>query len=70
MCSSDLSGDALPLMLAGDLGIEKESVIAAVPCNVDEADQAVIRLQARGHPAKAVRTHLIPPPGRNLPTVC
>jgi hypothetical protein len=31
-------GDALPLMLGGDLGVEEEGVIAAVPRHVDKAD--------------------------------
>jgi hypothetical protein len=51
-------------MLTGDLGIEKEGVIATVSRHVDKADQAAARPQARGDPAKAVRPDLVPPTGR------
>jgi hypothetical protein len=34
-------GNALSLMLTGDLGIKEEGVIASVPRHVDETDQAV-----------------------------
>ena len=57
-------GDAPPLMLTGDLGIEEEGVIATVPRHVDKSDQAATSPQARGHPAETVRADLIPPPGR------
>ena len=57
-------GDALPLMLTGDLGIEEEGVIAPVPRHVDKTGQAATRPPARGDPAKAVRPDLVPPPGR------
>jgi len=36
-------GDALPLMLTGDLGIEEEGVIASVPRHVDKTDQAATK---------------------------
>src|SRR5215469_18354563 len=45
-------GNALPLMLAGDFGIEQEGMIASVPGHVDKADQAAA-WQAGGHPAQA-----------------
>ena len=57
-------GDALPLMLTGDFGVEEEGVVAAVPRHIDEAGQAAAGLQACCHPAKAVRPDLVPPPGR------
>src|SRR5215472_16434669 len=58
--------DALPLMFSGDPGIEEKGVIASVPRHVDKADQAAATLQASGHPAKAVGSDLVPPPGRRL----
>ena len=57
-------GDALPLMLTGDLGVEEEGVIASVPRHIDKADQATTGLQACCHPAEAVRSDLVPLPGR------
>src|SRR5262249_36106787 len=63
-------GDALPLMLTGDLGIEEEGVIATVPRHVEKADWAATRPQARGDPAKAVRPDLVPPPGRGPAAIC
>ena len=45
--------DPLPLVLAGDLGVEEECVITSVPCHVDKADQAAAWL-AGGDPAKTV----------------
>ncbi len=62
-------GDPLPLMLTGDLGVEEEGVIASVPCHVDEADQAAVRL-AGGDPAMAVGPDLIPPSGRSPAAMC
>ncbi len=58
--------DTLPLILAFDLGIEEEGMIASVPCHVDKAGQAAADLQAGGNPAKTVRPHLVPPTGRSL----
>src|SRR5258708_21627692 len=61
--------DALPLMLASDLGIEEEGVIASVPGHVDEADQAA-SCQAGGHPAQAAGPDLVPPPSDGMTAVC
>ena len=55
-------GNALPLMVAGDLGIKKEGMIASVPGHVDKAGQAAAG-QASGHPAQAMGPDLVPPPG-------
>lgn len=63
-------GNAPPLILTGDLGVEEEGVIASIPHHIDKADQAATRLQPCCHPAKAVRSDLIPPPGHRLPAVC
>jgi hypothetical protein len=63
-------GNAPPLMLTGDLGVEEEGVVASIPHHIDKADQAATRLQACCHPAKAVRSDLVPPPGRRVPAVC
>jgi hypothetical protein len=62
-------GDPLSLMLTGDLGVEEEGVITSVPCHVDKADQAAVRL-AGGDPAQAVGPDLIPPSGRSPPAMC
>jgi len=62
--------DTTPLMLTGDLGIEEEGVIAAVPCHVDKTDQAAAGPQARGGPAKTMRPDLVPPPGHGLAAMC
>jgi hypothetical protein len=62
-------GNALPLMLAGDLGIEQEGMIASVPGHVDKTDQAAAG-QASGHPAQAAGPDLVPTtqarPGRRV----
>jgi hypothetical protein len=63
-------GNALPLMLTGDLGIEEEGVIASVPRHVDKADQAAAPLQASSRPAKTVGPDLVPPPGRGPAAMC
>jgi hypothetical protein len=63
-------GNAPPLMLSGDLGIEEEGVIATVPRHVDKTRQAAARPQARGHPAKTVRPDLVPPPGHSPAAMC
>ena len=63
-------GDPLPLIFGGDLGIEEEGVIAAVPCHVDKTDQAAAGPQARGGPAKTMRPDLVPPPGHGLAAMC
>src|SRR5215472_12542146 len=57
-------GDPLPLILGGDLGVEEEGVITAVPCHVDKAGQGAVRLTG-SDPAKAVGADLIPPSGRS-----
>jgi hypothetical protein len=44
-------GNALPLMAAGNLGVEKEGVVAAVPRDINEPDQVLLVEQASGHPA-------------------
>jgi len=70
-CAADkLGSDTPPLMLTGDLGIEEEGVIAAVPRHVDKTDQAATKPQARGDPAKTVRPDLVPPPGRGPAAMC
>ena len=46
----------------------EEGVIAAVPGDVDEADQRAVGMTCR-HPAEAVRPDLIPPPRRGFPAV-
>jgi hypothetical protein len=61
--------DPVPLMLAGDFGVEEEGMITSVPCHVDKADQAAARL-ASGHPAQAVGPDLIPPSGRSPAAMC
>jgi hypothetical protein len=63
-------GNAPPLILTGDLGVEEEGVIASIPHHIDKADQAASRLQPCCHPAKAVRSDPIPPPGHRLPAMC
>jgi hypothetical protein len=63
-------GDALPLMAAGNLGIEKEGVIAAVPRHIDEPDQALLAEQASGHPGQAVWPDLIPPANHGATAMC
>jgi hypothetical protein len=60
-------GNALPLMAAGNLGIEKEGVIAAVPRHIDEPDKVLPAEQARGHPAQAVWPDLIHQPTTGRP---
>lgn len=57
-------GDSLPLVLCGDLGVEEEGVITAVPCHVDKADQGAVLLTG-SDPAKAVGPDLVPPAGRS-----
>ena len=59
------SGNALPLMAVGNLGIEKEG-IAAVR-HIDEPDQVLPAGQASGHPAQAVWPDLIPQPATGRP---
>ena len=63
-------GNALPLMAAGNLGIEKEGVIAAVPRHIDEPDQVLPAGQASGHPAQAVWPDLIPPASHGATAMC
>lgn len=63
-------GDAFPLMAAGDLGIEKERVIAAVPHHIDEPNQALLAGQASGHPAQTVGPDLIPPASHGATAMC
>jgi len=43
-------GNALPLMVAGDLGIKKEGMIASVPGHVDKAGQAAAGRRAVTQP--------------------
>jgi hypothetical protein len=59
--SHKLCPDALVLMRIGNFGIEQKRVTAAVPGDVDEADQSAIFFEARGHPAKTVWSDSIPP---------
>src|SRR5215475_13676876 len=63
------SADPFPLMLTGDLGVEEKGMITSVPCHVDKADQAAVRL-ASSHPAKAVGPDLIPPACRSSAAMC
>ena len=61
-------GYSSPLMLASDLGIDEEGVIAAIPRHVDKADQGAA-IQAGCYPAQAVQPHLVPSSGHCVPTV-
>ena len=44
-------GNALPLMLTGDRGVEDEGVVASVPRHIDEADQALSSLPRPAWPS-------------------
>ena len=61
--------DPLPLVFAGDFGVEEERVITSVPCHVDKADQAAVRL-AGGDPPKTAGPDLIPPSGHSPAAMC
>src|SRR5262249_35934746 len=63
------SADPFPLMLTGDLDVEEKGMITSVPCHVDKADHAAVRL-ASSHPAKTAGPDLIPPSGRSPAAMC
>ena len=63
--AGESGGYPLPLMPARGLRIQEESVIAAVPRDVDEADKCSVAQPGR-HPAQAVRPDLV----HHLGTAC
>jgi hypothetical protein len=66
--AGELCGYPLPLIPARDLRIEEESVVTAVPRDVDETDQGPIAQPGRD-PAQAVGLDLVPPSGYGTPAV-
>jgi len=58
--ADDRGSDPATLVVGTGLCVEQEGVIAAVPGDVDEADQCAVG-EAGRYPAKAVRAHLVTP---------
>jgi len=65
---NQLSSDTGASMIRTHLGIEEERVIAAVPCDIHEADERSVPGPG-GYPAKAVRSDCVPPSDRSPPAI-
>jgi hypothetical protein len=66
--SNQLRTDTGMLVDGTDLGIEQKGMVAAIPCNVDEANQQSVVVPDTD-PAKAVRADPVPPPVRRASPV-
>lgn len=55
-----VGADAPPLVVGADLRVDQEGVVAAVPRDVDEADERPV-IHSRSDPAEAVWAYSVPP---------